>query len=140
MIIKNHEIASFGRFLIELKLKGRTSNMRVRLVQMLDDRLSLINQERDALFEDYVKRDDEGNPIKELDEETGKEIFPLENGAEYQIELEKLMTEDFIIEDNDERALMFSEVSGAILNCDIEFSGEEAMQYSRWCEIIENET
>lgn len=137
MIIKNHEVAEFGNFLLELKLKGHSSNMRVRLVRLLDERLALINEEREALFEDYVMKDENGNPIKELDEETGKEIFPLENGNEYQKELQKLLLEDFIIEENEARSLMLSEVRSAVLNCEIEFSGKEAMQYDRWCEIVE---
>lgn len=137
MIIKNHEIAEFGNFLLELKLKGRTSNMRVRLVRLLDERLTLINQERDALFNDYVQKDEHGEPIKEVDEVSGEERYLLEEGNVYHIELQKLMTEDFIIEENEERALMLTEVRDAVFNCDVEFSGEEAMKYDRWCEILE---
>lgn len=137
MIIKNHEIAQFGNFLMDLKLKGRTSNMRVRFVRLLDERLALMNEERDALFHDYVMKDEDGSPIIEIDEATGKEIYPFENGNEYSIELQKLMTEDFIIEESDERALMISEIKEAILNCDIELSGDEAVQYIRWCDIVE---
>lgn len=136
MIIKNHEIENFGKFLMELKLKGRSSNMRVRFVRLLQERLTLINEESEALFRDYVERDEGGSPKKEVNEETGEEAFLLDR--EYGIEMAKLMEEDFIIEENDEKALMLSVVRDAIFNCDMELSGQKALQYERWCEIVED--
>lgn len=137
MIIKNYEIAEFGEFLLELKLKGRQSRMRTRLVRLLQERLDLINEERNDLLMDYATKDEDGNIVKETDDD-GEEYISLENGTEYNSEIQKLMLEEFILEETGEVKVIIDEVREIVLNTDMEFSGEEALAYDRWCDILDD--
>lgn len=137
MIVKNYEIAKFGEYLLELKLKGKQSRMRTRFIRLMQGQLDLVNEERSNLLIDYAIKDEDGEPVKNKDE-NGEEFISLENGNEYNLEIQKLMTEDFIIEETAERLDMLREVRDTILNSEEEFSGVEAMQYDRWCEIVED--
>lgn len=137
MIIKNYEIAPFGRFLFDLKLKGKESRMRTRFISLLESRLELINKEREQLLDDYAKKDEEGNILKEYNEEMKRDVVLLEDGQAYNAEVLKLMNEDFIIEETADKIEMLKTIQEIVLNVDLEFSGNEAMQYERFCQIVE---
>lgn len=137
MYMKNYEVAGFGEFLLDLKLKGKQSRMRTRFIRLLQDQLNLVNEERNSLLDDYAAKDENGDFITEMID--GKESIVLENGEEYNLEMTKLMNEFFIIEETQERELMLNEVRNIVLECDLEFSGAEAVAYDRWCEIVEGD-
>lgn len=135
MIIKNYEIKEFGEFLYEMKLKGRSSIMRSRLIKLLEERLTLINDERQQLINEYAKKDDNDQPLTE--EHEGKSAYVIGDPEEYSHEVAMLMTEDFIIEETQERMTMLTTVRDIIFEYDEELSGDAAMQYDRWYEIVE---
>lgn len=140
MIIKNYEVAPLGRFLFDLKLKGKESRMRTRFINILEKQLELINRERELLLSDYSKKDENGESITEYNEELKKDVVLLEDGETYNNEVLKLMNEDFIIEETADKIDMLQTVQGIVLNVDLEFSGQEAMQYDRFCQIVEDIT
>lgn len=137
MIIKNEDIAGFGKFLLKFELKGEQSRMRTRLVKQLQEKLDSISQEKQDLIQDYAKKDENGEIVKEINEETNEEFIPLTDGKEYYFELHKLMTEDFVLEETPNTIKVLEFVKDLVLNCDWTFSGEEAMEYDKWCEIVE---
>ncbi len=137
LVLKNYEIKALGDFLYELSLKGKDSRMRSRFITILEEQLGLINREREILVSDFSKKDAEGNPIVEADEE-GKEFVVIEDRYTYNLEVTKLMSEDFIIEAKDDRLDMLKSIQSVILNVDKEFSGFEAERYNRFCDIVES--
>ncbi len=48
------------------------------------------------------------------------------------------MSEEWIIEKNEERKDMLLTLKDAVLNLDIVLKGKKAMEYDRWCEIAES--
>ena len=138
MIIKNNEVARFGKFLLKFELKGVDSLMRTRFVKLLQEHLDELNIEKDTLLQEYAKRDENGEIVSEKNEETDEEFISLTNGREYHLELYKLESEDFIIEETPSKMKMLEAVKELVMNCDWLLSGEEAMEFDRWYEIVED--
>jgi len=140
MKIKNGEIEEFATFLLSFKLKGTENRMRNRLVRKLQDHLKLVQQEHTDLLNEFCKKDGDGN-FRTV-ERNGKKYYDIDDVSTFQSEYEKLMSEEFIISNDEANEPMFSAVTNFVLNCDKEFSGKEALIFERYCEILEevNET
>ena len=137
MIIKNYEVEQFGRFLFELKLRGRQSIMRTRFIKLLQAQLDLQAEERKQLIDEFCKKDENGDPLYE-ENDVGESGIIIEDPQEFNKEVIAILDEDFIIEETQDKLEMLTAVKGIVLDCDLEFSGEEAMSYDRWCEIVED--
>jgi len=136
--MKNYEIDKFGEFLLSLPLKGKESRMRTRFIKILQERALVVQQEQMEVISEYVKKDEDGNPLrKKVD---GREVWDVIEGKEKEFEQQmyEILSEDCIIEINAERKEMYEVVKNAVLNCDKEFSGQEAFEYDRFCEIVED--
>lgn len=138
MKIRNHEIERFVIFLMELELTGRNSRMRSRLCKQLATRMEQTEQERLDLIKQFSNKDSDGNPLTEVNEQ-GLTTYSIANMQEFDAEFHDLMNELFIIEKSEENREMFDVVLEATLNTTKVFSGVEAVEYDRWCDIIEGE-
>ena len=136
MIMKNYEVKAFGEFLYDMKLNSKSSRMRSRMVTLLEEHLMMVNKERDELVKDYAKRDEEGEIVTE--EHDGKMAYVLDNPQEYNMAVTVLMNEDFILEETESRMEMLHTVRDVVLDYDEELSGDDAMMYDRFCEIVED--
>lgn len=136
LTIKNYELKPIGDFLYGLSLKGKDSRMRSRFVALLEQQLNLINKERNLLLEDYGQKDEEGK-LKTDTDENGQSFIVLEDSSGFNSEVAKLMNEDFIVETTPDKVEMLKSVQRVVLDCDIEFSGVEAVRYNRFCDILE---
>ena len=134
--MKNYEVEPLKQFLAEIPLKGASSRMRTRFINILNDQINLISEERNVLVEDYAKKDDEGNSVTETTED-GRLFVIIEDKEQYNKEILKLMHEDFIYGVSPEKEQMISSVYDALINYDRELTGEEAFIYDRFCEIFE---
>lgn len=137
LVMKNYEIKAFGDFLYELSLKGKDSRMRSRFIAIMEEQLALISKEREILLQDYAKKDEHGEPERNKDEE-GREFVVLEDTFSFNLEVSKLMNEDFIVDVKNEKVEMIKSIQDVVLNVDKEFSGVEAERYDRFCEIVES--
>ncbi|MEQ6356567.1 hypothetical protein ABNX05_18245 [Lysinibacillus sp. M3] len=137
LVFKNYELKAFGDFLYELSLKGKDSRMRSRFISILETQLQLISTERDILLQDYAKKDENGEPIRDKDEE-GQEFVILEDSFSFNLEVSKLMGEEFIIEVKNEKVEMVKTIQRIVFYVDKEFSGLEAERYNRFCDILES--
>lgn len=136
MHMKNYEVKELGDFLYKLKLKGKQSRMRTRFIKMLEDHLIQVENERQQLVEDYAKKDEDGKFITEDDNGDKRPVF--ENEDELKQEIAILMTEDFIIEESSDKEVMLNTIREIIYEYgeSTEMSGDEAMLYDRFCEIV----
>lgn len=127
--LKNYLVAPTYNLLMELKLKGKQSRMRTRFANLLRERFTLIESEKKMIANELgVELDNNGVPIKFKDDATKEE---------YNKQLMELMDEDYIIEVTADKKEMIQVVKDAILNCDIEFSGNDAWTYDAICECFE---
>lgn len=143
MLMKNYEIGELQSFLFNLILKGKESRMRTRFIKLLENQIELIKLERQQLINDYALKDDKGEIVTETKELHNKEeeivVFPSEEAEkEAQMQIMLMMNEDFIIEETTEKIDMLITLQNVILNCDLEFTGNKAVLYDRFCEIFED--
>ncbi|MBI6863905.1 hypothetical protein ACNA06_01145 [Lysinibacillus sp. RSDA_15] len=142
MLIKNYEIGELQSFLFNLILKGKESRMRTRFIKLLEDQIELLKIERQQLITDYALKDENGQIVTETKEIHNKEeeivLFQCEEAEkEAQMQIMLMMNEDFIIEETADKIEMLTTLQSIILNCDLEFTGNKAVLYDRFCEIFE---
>lgn len=134
MKIRNFEIKDFGAFLMGESLSGRKSRMRTRFVKLLDERLKQIEDERLSLLKEFAEVDENGE--MKMDER-GMAVMSDEQSAKFQAEYADLMNEEWVVDQTEERRDMLLTIKDCVLNTERTFSGQEAIQYDRWCEIVE---
>lgn len=136
MKLKNYEIDAFTKLLYDMKLKGKESRMRTRLVKQLDEySRGVIAVERSELITQYAKKDEQGQIV--LNEDKTQAILSEDTIPEFNAEYSILMNEQYVIEENETNKEMLLNVAQSVLNCDIELSGNEAIMYDNWCEGLE---
>lgn len=141
--ILNNEIQLVTNFLMELELKGKESRMRTRFVRMMQEHYdNVVSAESQQLIEEYAEKDENGEFIMEEielpDGSKGTKYQLREDSQqEYREELEKLMTEVFVIEKTGQYEDMLNSLEESVLNYDGLLSGLKAIQYDRICDIFE---
>lgn len=137
MIIKNAEVEELFNFLISFELTGKDSRLRTRFCKILMDRKQLIDEEHVSLIKEFDGYNEDGTPKVVFDKTLNKNIYDLSDRNGFQREYAELLQEDFVIEENEERKEILLKVREIILECDKTFRGREALEYDRWCEIVE---
>jgi hypothetical protein len=138
MIIRNSDLLTLGTFLMDLKLKGTKSRMRTRFVKKIQEQLDLIQQEKEAIIRNYGVVDENGQIKTKI--ENGNEVYEIIDREQCEKELAELYSESLFIEENDGNKQMLLAVKDAVLNCDLEFNGQNALNYDMYCELFENLT
>jgi hypothetical protein len=139
MKLLNAELAPFTQFLLSIPLTSTPSRMRSRFIRLVQDRLTEIEQERVSLLTKYSNKSPEGEPLTRT-EPDGTTVYdiPPESMPLFNKEYTELRSEVFILDETEERADMLRSVRDAILNVEgMTFSGQDAILYDRWCEIVE---
>jgi hypothetical protein len=136
MKLYNYELEGFISFLYRLKLVDYHSRMRTRFIKLLDERLNQYKDEYFGLVKEYSNLDDNGDP--KIIKEENIERYDIKDPKAFKKAVEELLMEEVIIDETEERKKMLLSVRDSILNCGIEFEGDEALIYDRWCEVIEN--
>ncbi|RXZ83372.1 DUF1617 family protein [Paenibacillaceae bacterium] len=136
MKLFNYELEAFTTFLYDLKLVDRQSRMRTRLTHLLAEKIKQFESEYNLLLEAYVEKDADGEFVQ-VELEEGKTGYQLTDPAAFQRATQELGEEAAIIEENEERMPMLLVVRDAVLNCGLAFEGAEAVQYERWCTVLE---
>lgn len=142
MKIRNSEVQQLGALLYNLSLKGKTSRMRTRFVNILDLHLrEVVLVEQKMLAEQYARKDENGNFL-EIKGKEGQIKLIEETAQEYHQEFFTLMNEFMYIDETEANKMMLLSVAETVLEGDFEVSGDEAVLYDTWCEkfeeVIEN--
>lgn len=140
MELYNAELAPFVSFLLSIPLSGRDSRMRSRFLRLVQDRLTEIEQARIEMLTKYSNKSPSGEPLTRT-EPDGTTVYdiPPENRPLFDQEYAELRSEVFQLDELPERMDMLCSIRDAILNVEgMKFSGQDALLYDRWCEIVEN--
>lgn len=138
MKMYNYEIESFVAFLMTLELAGQKSRMRTKFVKLALDHLKEVENDRIDLIKEYVELDENNDP-KTTEDENGLTRYEMRDIDSFKAEYDILMSEKFVIENLETNRNMLDLVKDAILNTNLVFKGQEALQYDRWCEICEGD-
>lgn len=135
MKMKNAEVEPLVEFLMSLELKGKQSRLRTRFVKLLAEQVQVIQDEHAELIKQYASFNDDGKP--NIVEVNGVQMYDVKERNEFNKEYGLLLSEDYIVEQTESIKEMLLLVKDIILDCDMTFSGREALQYDRFCEIAE---
>jgi hypothetical protein len=135
MKIENYRVEDFTHFLLSLKLKGSDNRMRNRLVKMLQGHLKLLQEEHNELLNEYCKKDANGD-FRTL-QKNGTSFYDIDDVKGFQVEYQILMDESLFIPNDANNQAMLEAVRNIVTNCDLEFSGSDALKYEYYCEILE---
>lgn len=135
MKLFNYELEHFIMFLYNLKLPNYQSRMRTRLLKLLSEKYKELEDDRLSVIKEYAELDEKGEPVLIRDGSVSK--YNIKNKESFEKAMFELFAEEVIIDQTEERSRMLIAVRDSVLNCDLEFEGNEAIQYDRWCEIVE---
>ncbi|WP_256719463.1 hypothetical protein [Paenibacillus odorifer] len=133
--MKNEEVQDFAKFLMSFELKGRESRLRTRFVKILGERATLIEEDHNELIRQFATFNEKGEP--NIVEINGRKAYDVPDRAAFNKEYFLLLHEDFVIDENEERKELLLFIKDIILNCEKTFKGGEALEYDRWCDIVE---
>lgn len=132
----NIEVELFINFLMELELPAKQSRMRTRFCKLGIERLNLIAEERMDIIKRYANLDENGE-IKQIKNSEGILLWDVQDKDAYNNDYRELMLEEWVVELSEENKDMLLTLKDSVLNLDVILKGKEAMQYDRWCEIVE---
>lgn len=131
-----HELEYITQFLYNLKLVDYSSRMRTRFYKILIERIQQYKEEYLELVKEHSNLDDQGQP--NIIQEDEKQRYDIKDISLFQQALSPLYNEEFVIEINDNNKNMIKSVKHSILNCGIEFSGEDQFAYDSLCVQFED--
>ena len=132
----NIEIEPFINFLMELELPAKQSRMRTRFCKLGIERLSLLEEEKMEIIKKHGNIDENGE-VKQVKDEQGRLVWYIKDKDGFNADYKELMIEEWVLELNEEKKDMLLTLKDIVLNLDIVLKGKEALQYDRWCEIVE---
>lgn len=135
MKLLNIEVEPFANFLMGIELIGKQSRLRTRFAKMLMEQVRMIDEEHQELIRQFAKFDEDGKPY--IVQINGKDAYDVPDRESFNREYNLLLSEEFIIDQTEERKEMLLFIKDIILNCEKTFKGREALEYDRWCEIVE---
>jgi len=128
--IENRYLGQAISLLFDLSLRGKQSRHRTKFVKLLNDRLKEVEEQRIELAKEHAKKDENGEPIIREDR------VEIEDKEGFAKELEELYAEKLVLEGGDLQETL-KVVKDVLLNCDKEFSRQEAVIYDYLCEQFE---
>ena len=132
----NIEVEPFINFLMELELPAKQSRMRTRFCKLGIERLRLLEEEKMEIIKKHANIDENGE-VKQVEDEQGRLIWDVKDKDGFNADYKELMIEEWVLELNEEKKDMLLTLKDSVLNLDIILKGKEALQYDRWCEIVE---
>lgn len=136
IVFRVSELEYVIKFLTQLKLIDHESRMRTRFVKLLTSRLQLFMEEYLEVVKEHAQLDSNNEPvIVQVDDQ---EVYDIKDQAKFQKSLQPLHEEEFVIEVDDNNQNMVKSVTNSILNCGLEFSGQDAYNFDSLCERFEN--
>lgn len=122
-----HELEYVISFLYRLKLIDFSSRMRTRFIKILAERFQQYNEEYFDLVMEHCVLDDDGQP--EIITEGEIQRYNIKDLNAFQTSLAPLLNEEFIIEVTDNSRNMLKSVAYSVLNCGLEFEGDDQFKY-----------
>lgn len=122
-----HELEYVISFLYRLKLLDFSSRMRTRFIKILAERFQQYKEEYLDLVMEHCVLDDDGQP--EIITEGEVQRYNIKDLQSFQTSLAPLLNEEFVIEVTDNNRNMLKSVAYSVLNCGLEFAGDDQFKY-----------
>lgn len=134
LYVKNNQLAEFINLLYKLKLKGKQSRHRSKLLNLLGAQLKEREESEAALRVEHCNLDTEGNP-QTIETERGM-IWDVIDKPAFEKDVVDLMNESIVIT-GPHHTETIRTVAEALFETEEEFAGLEAATYDTLCELFE---
>jgi hypothetical protein len=128
--IKNKYLGQGIDLLFNLSLKGKKSRHRTKLIRKMQERFKEVEQQRLELAKEHAQKDEEDNPIIK------DNVYKMEDKAAFNKDYQELLDEKLVLDSGDDQE-MLKTMKNVLLNCDKEFSGQQAVVYDALCDAFE---
>lgn len=129
------ELSSFIKFLYNLNLVDKASRMRTKLIRLLDEKYNLLQEDLNQLILKHVCLDENDEPIIIQDGENNQ--YQIRDKAEFNKDYNDLLNKTVVVNQTEEHREMLISVRESVLNCGLHFTGDEAVKYERWADILD---
>ncbi|WNF31631.1 DUF1617 family protein [Aeribacillus composti] len=129
--IEKAKLAPIINLFYDLSLRGKQSRHRSKFIKLLSERLEEYQEDLKELLKEHCNLDEKGEPIVKEDN-----TFDVKDIDAFIKDRKELDEEEIVIEGGDYQD-MLKTVKEILMNCDREFSGQEAMIYDYICERFE---
>ncbi|MGD6873025.1 DUF1617 family protein [Sutcliffiella horikoshii] len=130
--IENGKLGQAIDLLFNLSLIGKQSRHRTSLILIMNERLKEVEVQEKELLKEHCYLDEAGEP-KKKDNDQYWDIKDIETFVQ---DKKELMEEELVIEGGDHHG-MLKTVKSILLDCDVEFSRQQAVIYDYLCELFE---
>lgn len=133
--LKNSQLAETSNLLFGLTLKGKQSRQRTKFVKLLNKAYETYQEEERALLVELCHLDKDGNPkVKDLG--NGQIAWDYKDEEEFVQEYTEFQEEANTFGGGDADS-MLRIVGEVLLDCDMEFGGQDAVFYDELCDLFE---
>lgn len=132
MKLYNGEIDKLVNFLLEEALDRIQTRLRARFINLVKNRVDEFNKEVQDIQYKYAEKDEYGE-IKIVDI-----MITILDQNSFNKEYNEIALEEFVIDELESNRSVLLAIKNIVLNTKREeFKGIKAMEYERWCEIVE---
>lgn len=132
--LKNNVISKTIELLIKLKLKGKQSRHRSRLVQLLNEHIKQVAKEEMELIKEHSNLDKNDEPII-ITKENGEQHYDVKDVQALAKDKDELLNEEFIVDGANNKD-MINTVKTVLEECNESFSGTDATLYLYLCDAF----
>ncbi|KYC94358.1 hypothetical protein B4102_3579 [Heyndrickxia sporothermodurans] len=133
--IENQKLGQAINLLFNLSLKGKQSRHRSKFIKALNEKLNEFAEQEQELLKEHCHLDENGEP-KKTEDGTIK-VEDIKDIDAFTKDRTELYEEERVFEGGDAQ-VMLKTVKDVLLNCEREWSGQEAVIYDYLCEQFEN--
>lgn len=131
--IQNAKLGQAIDLLFNLALKGKQSRHRTKFINVMNNRLKEVAEQEKVLLKEHCHLDEKGEP-KTKDEK----YWDLKDVSAFTKDKNELYEEELVIDGGDAQGYLKT-VKKVLEDCDVAFSGQEAMIYDYLCEQFEGD-
>lgn len=143
-------LIGLASWLAEQSLYGKDSRERSRFVALLSAEITAMEKERIEILEKFADKDEDGKPMKAVDNGQEHYVIADEKKADLQAEYQGLLDENFVLDIGEGHKSKIKAVRDILLNTDYKFGPREtdspmeaqgrirqSNDYEKWCESFE---
>lgn len=129
VILENGKLSAVNQYLYGLNLTRKHSRFRRRLIDKINERLKVVEEDRKALLEEHANKDPEG---KAIILENGN--YDIRDMVAFSNDIKELNTETLVIEGGDNREMIRTIQQVLRKFEDVEYEGQDSEIYDYLCD------
>lgn len=130
--IENQKLVPSINILYGLSLKGKQSRHRSKFIKLLNERVNEIQEQEKELLKEHCNLDENGEP-KTIEDGAKWDVKDLDAFAK---DKKELYEEEMVLEGGDAQGMLLT-VKKVLLDCEKEWTGQEAEIYDYLCDQFE---